>query len=86
MKPMLKKNYNSQKDAEKLVQKTGEIRMVTDSEVEYYQDKKLLKVYKADSQESIDATKEAHYKYFWNGKQWMYAEGSMGTFDDMRKL
>jgi len=86
VKPLLKKKYNSQKDAERLVQKTGEIRRIDGDEVEYYTDKKVLSIKKADSQEAIDNTKDAHYKYFWDGKNWMYAEGSIGTFADMKKL
>ncbi len=85
MKPVLTKGYNSQKDAEKLVQKTGEIRGVNKDSVEYYKDRKLLAVSDDESNAVKDAN-EVHIKYFWDGDKWNYGTGQIKTFADMKKL
>lgn len=67
--PILQKRYNTQKTAELLVQKTGELRDIDD--LEYYDDKVILKTYK-----TLDAYKKevhiwwADYQYLWDGKKW----------------
>lgn len=67
----LPKHFNTQKDAERLVQGTGEIAGVYGDEVEYYRDRKLL--HKADT----EAKALAHAKkqrgdrsFYWDGAEW----------------
>jgi hypothetical protein len=87
MKPILKKFFNDQKSAEKLVTKTGEIRGIDDEtgEVEYYKDRKLLKI-TSDEDTAIDNMNEAGYKYFWDGKNWNFYQGSISSLNKLKKF
>jgi phosphoribosyl-AMP cyclohydrolase len=87
MKPVLKKFFKDQKSAEKLVTKTGEIRGVDDEtgEVEYYKDRKLLAIATSE-EDAVDNMNEAGYKYYWDGKRWLFNKGSISSLSDMKKL
>ena len=79
------KYFDNQKDAEKLVQKTGEIRGIDHGDVEYYYDRSLLAKTK-DEQKAVKNANEIHYKYFFDGDDWYFAKGQIRSFNDMKKL
>ncbi len=76
----LEKKYNSQKDAEKLVTKTGEIRSL--DPLEYYTDRKILFTTK-DENKAVKKCLNTGYSYFWDGEEWWYDDYKFDSFDEM---
>jgi hypothetical protein len=87
MRPVLKKFFNDQKSAEKLVMKTGDIRGIDykTGKIEYYTDRDLLAVASSEGK-AVDNMNEAGYKYYWDGEQWWFHKGSISSLSDMEKL
>jgi len=86
MIPTLKKHFQSQKEADTLVTKTGDIREISqDGEVEYYNDRKILEITK-DEEKALDNVNEAHIKYFFDGTDWFFHYGTVREFSKMKKI
>jgi len=78
-------NFYSQKDAERLVQKTGDIRQIINDKVDYYDDRNILDRTKNESK-AVKNANEAYYKYLWDDGDWFVAQGNIKSFDDMQPL
>lgn len=73
----LKKNFSSDKLALKVVDKTGEIAGISNGEVEYYKNKKML-VKDVDERAVVKkANTFGSVKYLWNGERWSFSQTSM---------
>jgi len=76
------KYYDSQKGAEKLVSKTGELRSIYDGKPDYYSGRKLLK--KFSNEQGLERSPMmAQYNYLWTGEEWLV---SVGTMFDWRNI
>ena len=85
MIPTLKKHFQSQKEADTLVTKTGDIAEIVDGVPEYYNDRRILQA-TSDEEIALDNVNEAHIKYFFDGADWFFHYGTVREFNKMKKI
>jgi len=76
-------NFYSDKDAKKLVQKSGEIRGIDNGKVEYYTDRTLLIKNAKESKVCREANAFSTYKYYWDGLDWYYTQSKCNGVEDI---
>lgn len=77
---ILDDKFYSQKNAEKLVQKTGEIRSL--NPLKYYADRTIL-IKTTNEKKVYNAMNKTTHKYYWDGQDWWFDSQSVNNFDDM---
>lgn len=82
----IKKYFNDEKSAKKLVSKSGDIRGINGSYIEFYTDRKLLITNREEDYIVEEIKNFSNIVYYFDGKKWNFSKSGIKTLADLKPL